>query len=32
MLALIRVIVAGTLKIIGGKANNVFSEVASSLP
>jgi Flp pilus assembly pilin Flp len=31
MLAVILVIVVGTLKIIGGKANNVFSEVASSI-
>jgi Flp pilus assembly pilin Flp len=31
MLALILVIVVGTLKIIGGKSNNVFSEVASSI-
>jgi Flp pilus assembly pilin Flp len=32
MLAVILVVVIATLKIIGGKANNVFSEVASSLP
>ena len=32
MLAVILIIVIGTLKLIGGKANNVFSEVASSLP
>jgi Flp pilus assembly pilin Flp len=31
MLAVILVIVVGTIKIIGGKSNNVFSEVASSL-
>jgi Flp pilus assembly pilin Flp len=31
MLAVILVIVVGTLKIIGGKSNNVFSEVASSI-
>jgi Flp pilus assembly pilin Flp len=31
MLAVILVIVVGTLKLIGGKANNVFSEVASSI-
>jgi len=31
MLAVILVIVIGTVKLIGGKANNVFSEVASSL-
>jgi Flp pilus assembly pilin Flp len=31
MLAVILVIVIGTVKIIGGKSNNVFSEVASSL-
>ena len=32
MLAVILIIVIGTLKLIGGKANNVFSEVASALP
>jgi Flp pilus assembly pilin Flp len=32
MLAVILIIVIGTLKLIGGKSNNVFSEVASSLP
>jgi Flp pilus assembly pilin Flp len=32
MLAVILVIVVATVKIIGGKSNNVFSEVASSLP
>jgi Flp pilus assembly pilin Flp len=32
MLAVILVIVVGTIKIIGGKSNNVFSEVASTLP
>jgi Flp pilus assembly pilin Flp len=31
MLAVILVIVVGTLKIIGGQSNNVFSEVASSI-
>jgi Flp pilus assembly pilin Flp len=31
MLAVILVIVVGTIKIIGGKSNNIFSEVASSL-
>ena len=31
MLAVILVIVIGTVKLVGGKANNVFSEVASSL-
>jgi Flp pilus assembly pilin Flp len=31
MLAIILVIVVGTLKIIGGQSNNVFSEVASSI-
>jgi Flp pilus assembly pilin Flp len=31
MLAVILVIVVGTIKIIGGKSNNVFSQVASSL-
>jgi Flp pilus assembly pilin Flp len=31
MLALILVIVIGTIKIIGGKSNNIFSEAASSL-
>jgi Flp pilus assembly pilin Flp len=31
MLAVILVIVVGTLKLIGGKANNVFSQVASSI-
>jgi len=32
MLAVILIIVIGTLKLIGGKSNNVFSEVASALP
>ena len=32
MLAVILVIVIGTVKLIGGNANNVFSQVASSLP
>ena len=32
MLAVILIIVIGTLQLIGGKSNNVFSEVASSLP
>jgi Flp pilus assembly pilin Flp len=31
MLAVILVIVVGTIKLIGGKSNNVFSEVASSI-
>jgi len=31
MLAVIMVIVVGTIKLIGGNANNVFSEVASSI-
>jgi Flp pilus assembly pilin Flp len=31
MLAVILVIVVGTLKLIGGESNNVFSTVASSL-
>ena len=31
MLAVILVIVIGTLKLIGGKSNNVFSQVASAL-
>jgi Flp pilus assembly pilin Flp len=32
MLAVILMIVIGTLSLIGGKANNVFSEVGSALP
>jgi Flp pilus assembly pilin Flp len=32
MLAVILVIVVATVALIGGKSNNVFSEVASSLP
>jgi Flp pilus assembly pilin Flp len=32
MLAVILVIVIGTVRLIGGNANNVFSQVASSLP
>jgi Flp pilus assembly pilin Flp len=32
MLAVILVIVIGTVRLIGGTANNVFSQVASSLP
>jgi len=32
MLAVILVIVVGTIKLIGSNANNVFSNVASSLP
>jgi len=32
MLAVILVIVVGTIKLIGSNANNVFSQVASSLP
>jgi Flp pilus assembly pilin Flp len=31
MLAVILVIVVGTVKLIGGKSNNIFSEVGSSL-
>jgi Flp pilus assembly pilin Flp len=31
MLAVILVIVVGTIKLIGGKSNNIFSEVASSI-
>ena len=31
MLAVILVIVVGTLRLIGGHANNVFSSVASSI-
>ena len=31
MLAVILVIVVGTLRLIGGSANNVFSNVASSI-
>ena len=31
MLAVILVIVIGTVRLIGGKSNNVFSQVASSL-
>lgn len=31
MLAVILVIVVGTVKLIGGKSNNIFSEVSSSL-
>jgi len=31
MLAVILVIVVGTIQLIGGNANNVFSSVASSL-
>jgi Flp pilus assembly pilin Flp len=31
MLAVILVIVVGTIRLIGGQANNVFSETASSL-
>jgi Flp pilus assembly pilin Flp len=31
MLAVILVIVVGTISLIGGKANNVFSQTASSL-
>jgi Flp pilus assembly pilin Flp len=31
MLAVILVIVVGTLRLIGGTANNVFSSVASSI-
>ena len=31
MLAVILVIVVGTVKLIGGKSNNIFSQVASSI-
>ena len=31
MLAVILVIVIGTIRLIGGNANNVFSEVASNI-
>lgn len=31
MLAVILVIVVGTIRLIGGQANNVFSETASSI-
>ena len=31
MLAVILMIVIGTVKLIGGKANNVFSEVGSAI-
>ena len=31
MLAVILVIVVGTVRLIGGNANNVFSQVASSI-
>ncbi|MGE5205249.1 MAG: Flp family type IVb pilin [Chlamydiota bacterium] len=31
MLAVILVIVVGTLRLIGGQANNVFSETASAI-
>jgi len=31
LLAMILLIVIGTVKLIGGKANNVFSEVASAV-
>ncbi|HUM05661.1 MAG TPA: hypothetical protein VLT90_09375 [Terriglobales bacterium] len=31
MLAVILVIVIGTIRLIGGNANNVFSQVASSI-
>ncbi|MGA8066083.1 MAG: Flp family type IVb pilin, partial [Terriglobales bacterium] len=32
MLAVILVLVIGTVRLIGGNANNVFSQVASSIP
>jgi Flp pilus assembly pilin Flp len=32
MLAVILVIVVGTIRLIGGNANNVFSSVASAIP
>ncbi len=31
MLAVVLVIVVGTIRLIGGNANNVFSEVSSSI-
>jgi Flp pilus assembly pilin Flp len=31
MLSVIVVVVIGTIKVIGGKSNNVFSQVASSI-
>jgi Flp pilus assembly pilin Flp len=31
MLAVILVVVIGTVKLIGGKSNNIFSQVASSI-
>jgi len=31
MLSVILVVVIGTVKLIGGKSNNIFSEVASSI-
>ena len=31
MLAVILVIVVGTIKLVGSKSNNIFSQVASSL-
>lgn len=31
MLAVVLVIVVGTIRLIGGNSNNVFSEVASSI-
>lgn len=31
MLAVVLVIVVGTIRLIGGSANNVFSEVSSSI-
>lgn len=32
MLAVILIIVIGTVRLIGGNANNVFSQVASAIP
>jgi len=32
MLAVILVLVIGTIRLIGGNANNVFSQVANSIP
>ena len=32
LLAVILVLVIGTVRLIGGNANNVFSNVASSIP
>jgi Flp pilus assembly pilin Flp len=32
MLAVILIIIVGTVRLIGGSANNIFSSVASSIP